>query len=221
MRLILMGPPGSGKGTLASDLVKQYDVPHISTGDIFRKHIAEKTQLGVAVTNYIQRGALVPDNLTIDMVKDRLEQPDCAKGFLLDGFPRTIPQAEALDGLPVIKQNALTAVLNLVVRDETILKRLSGRRHCSVCGQGYNLVYMPPRREGICDRCGGEIKQRPDDQEETVKERLMVYKKQTEPLIDYYKAKGLLLDLDNEGTIQDCFAQALQKLAERNSEVER
>jgi adenylate kinase len=213
MQLILLGPPGSGKGTLATDLVGLYQIPHISTGDIFRKNIAGKTALGCEVEAYIKRGALVPDELTIAMVKDRLDQEDCAGGYLLDGFPRTIPQAEALMAMPAVRRLPLDAVINLQVSDETILRRLSGRRHCAGCGRNYNIISLPPETPGICDDCGKPLVQRADDREETIIKRLQTYKQQTEPLIEHYRKQHLLIDIDNEGSIQACFTSVKDKLA--------
>jgi len=215
MQLILLGPPGSGKGTLAADLEQLYEIPHISTGDIFRRNIREKTALGQEAETYINRGALVPDALTITMVADRLEQDDCKRGFLLDGFPRTIVQADALARLNALQDKPLTAVLNLIVRDETILKRLSGRRMCPRCGRGYNIHSQKPCATGICDDCQVTLVQRADDKEETILKRLQTYKEQTEPLIAYYRERGLLIDADNEGTIEACFQTVRQLLDDR------
>ncbi|MCK9251625.1 MAG: adenylate kinase [Clostridiales bacterium] len=215
MQLILLGPPGSGKGTLAADLEQLYEIPHISTGDIFRRNIREKTALGQEAETYIDSGALVPDALTITMVADRLEQDDCKRGFLLDGFPRTIVQADALARLNALQDKPLTAVLNLIVRDETILKRLSGRRMCPRCGRGYNIHSQKPRAAGICDDCQVTLIQRADDKEETILKRLQTYKEQTEPLIAYYRERGLLIDADNEGTIEACFQTVRQLLDDR------
>ncbi len=215
MQLILLGPPGSGKGTLAADLEQLYEIPHISTGDIFRRNIREKTALGQEAETYMNRGALVPDELTIAMVDDRLKQDDCKHGFLLDGFPRTIVQADALARLSALQDKPLTAVLNLIVRDETILKRLSGRRMCPRCGRGYNIHSQKPRAAGICDDCQVTLVQRADDKEETILKRLQTYKEQTEPLIAYYRERGLLIDADNEGTIEACFQTVRQLLDDR------
>ena len=215
MQLILLGPPGSGKGTLAADLVELYQVPHISTGDIFRKNMENGTKLGRKAELFMQRGELVPDELTITMVEDRLAQHDCTQGFILDGFPRTLPQAAALEKMPAVKKRPLDAVINLQVSDATILKRLSGRRHCSECGRSYNIISMPPREKGICDDCGHPLVQREDDCEETIIRRLKTYQQQTEPLIDYYHSKGLLMNVNNEGSIRDCFEAVRSKLADR------
>ena len=214
MQLILLGPPGSGKGTLAAELALLYQIPHISTGDIFRKHIAGKTALGSQVEDYIRRGALVPDTLTIAMVQDRLNEKDCAPGYLLDGFPRTIPQAEALAAMPAVRHQPLDVVINLLVSDTTILRRLSGRRHCSGCGRNYNTLSNPPIVPEVCDHCGQRLVQRPDDHAETVIRRLQTYRQQTQPLIEYYRNKGLLIDVDNEGSAQRCYETVRGRLAD-------
>lgn len=214
MQLILLGPPGSGKGTLAEDLIRIYRIPHISTGDIFREHIRLKTELGRQVDACIQRGALVPDNLTIAMVAGRLTDPDCGQGFLLDGFPRTIAQAVALDAMPAIASRPLTAVINIQVSEKTILERLSGRRICPGCGASYNIVSIPPLRQGICDACGGKLVQRTDDLPETILRRLKTYADQTEPLIGYYRDRGLLFDIDNEGAVGSSMDAVRRKIAE-------
>lgn len=203
MKLILLGAPGSGKGTLAADLKTIYNIPHISTGDIFRKNIGDKTTLGLKASEYISKGLLVPDDLTIDMVTDRISQPDCINGFLLDGFPRTIPQADALAGILDKAGTSLTAVINVTISDELVLKRLSNRRVCSNCGFSYNLISLPPKQTGICDKCGGNVIQRDDDFEETITKRLATYHIQTQPLVDYYRHLGLLFDVSNDGKAED------------------
>lgn len=201
MHIVLLGAPGSGKGTLAADLVRFYGLPHISTGDIFRQNIKEKTPLGQTASQYINKGALVPDEVTIAMVADRLSHPSCAAGFMLDGFPRTVAQAEALAAILASMNKSLTAVINLDVKEQTIIDRLSCRRVCANCGRGYNIVSIPSKVEGICDVCGGKLVQRDDDKPETVIERLQTYRRQTEPLIDYYRQLGLLVTIDNEGDV--------------------
>jgi adenylate kinase len=215
MQLILLGPPGSGKGTLADDLARIYQIPHISTGDIFRQNIRDNTPLGQEAAAYIRSGTLVPDSLTIALVADRLSQDDCQTGFLLDGFPRTRPQAEALTDLLVKRSQPLTAVLNLNVADETILHRLSGRQLCSGCGRGYNTHSMPSRVAGICDDCGSPLIQREDDRPETVRQRLRTYYQQTQPLIGYYRQMDVLVDIDNEGSIGSSLEYALGVLDAR------
>ena len=202
MQIILLGPPGSGKGTLAADLVRQYDLEHLSTGDIFRQNIKEKTPLGLNASEYIHAGKLVPDEVTIAMVADRLNQPQQGKGFLFDGFPRTVAQAEALGSIFNEKDTPLTAVINLVVSEETIINRLSNRRLCASCGRGYNVISIRPKVENVCDQCGGKLIQREDDKPETIRIRLETYRNQTEPLIEYYRAADRLIDIDNAGSIQ-------------------
>ncbi|MDD2374823.1 MAG: adenylate kinase [Eubacteriales bacterium] len=206
MQLILLGAPGSGKGTLAADLKSIYEIPHISTGDIFRKNISEKTELGIKAENYINNGQLVPDEITIEMVADRLSQVDCEQGFLLDGFPRTIPQADALAAILNDKGIKLTGVINVTISDELVLKRLTSRRVCSQCGASYNLISLPPEVDGICDKCGGQVVQRDDDHEETIKKRLETYHNQTKPLVDYYRNQNLIFDISNEGKPEDAVA---------------
>ena len=191
MRIILLGPPGAGKGTQAKVLTKELDIPHISTGDILRKAIEEKTPLGLKAKKYMDKGYLVPDDLIINLIKERIRREDCKKGFLLDGFPRTIPQAEALG-----KISNIDKVTKLKIANEVAIERLSGRRTCKDCGAMYHVIYIPPRKEGICDRCGGELIIREDDKEEAVLKRLEVYREETRPLIEYYKKKGLLAIID-------------------------
>lgn len=191
MKLIFLGPPGAGKGTLAVLAKEALNLPHISTGDIFRANIKEGTPLGLKVKKILDSGALVPDETTIEIVQDRLAKPDCHSGYLLDGFPRTVQQAQALDGFAKPE-----AVVNFVLADEIIIQRLSGRRVCKTCGASFHLQNLPPKKDGVCDHCSGELIQRPDDAPEAIQERLRVYKAQTEPLIDFYRQKGLLKDID-------------------------
>jgi adenylate kinase len=191
MKLVFLGPPGAGKGTLATLAKQALYLPHISTGDIFRSNIKEGTPLGLKVKKILDSGGLVPDETTIEIVQDRLNKPDCQTGFILDGFPRTIAQAEALETFA-----APQVVINFILADEIIIQRLSGRRVCKVCGASYHLQNLPPRREGLCDQCGGELIQRPDDTTQAIKERLSVYTAQTQPLIEYYRKKGTLKDID-------------------------
>jgi adenylate kinase len=203
MRLILLGAPGAGKGTQAVTLAEKLNVPHISTGDIFRSNIREGTPLGKLVKEYLDRGALVPDEATIQIVKDRLQQEDCKNGFILDGFPRTIPQAESLDRELGKMDMPLDYVIDISVPDSEIIKRLSGRRVCSKCSMSYHTVFGPPKTEGICDSCGAPVVQRDDDREETVLNRLKTYHEQTEPLIDFYGRKGKLLTIDGRSKVAE------------------
>ena len=191
MNFVFLGPPGAGKGSLAVKVAADYQIPHISTGDIFRANIKAQTPLGVKVKAIIDSGSLVSDELTFELVKDRLAQDDCKNGYILDGFPRTIPQAEMLDGLV-----SDLKVVNFVIQDEIVIGRLSTRRVCKACGANYNIKTLPPKVEGVCDKCGGELYQRDDDKQESILHRMDVYREQTEPLINYYKGKGKITDLD-------------------------
>jgi adenylate kinase len=194
--LILLGAPGAGKGTQASRIVDDYGIPHISTGDILRRAVANSTAMGLEAKKYMDAGELVPDSVVIGIVKDRLQEPDTAKGFLMDGFPRTIPQAEALDKALEGLDRAVTKVIVLLVDEGLILKRMAGRRVCRDCQAPYNIYFNKAKVEGVCDRCGGELYQRDDDNEATVLNRLDVYRKQTEPLIDYYDQAGVVVRVD-------------------------
>ncbi|MCI6001123.1 MAG: adenylate kinase [Finegoldia magna] len=196
MRLILLGPPGAGKGTQAKRVIEEFDIPHISTGDIFRKNIKEKTELGQKVEGLLAEGKLVPDELTIEIVWDRLDQEDCKNGFLLDGFPRTIPQAEALDEGLAKRGLKLDRVLNIDVDKDSLVKRLSGRRVCPNCGASYHIDNNPPKVEGICDVCQTPVIQREDDKEQTVLDRIKVYNSQTKPLVDFYNKQDLVFTVD-------------------------
>lgn len=196
MRLILLGPPGAGKGTQAKRVIEEFDIPHISTGDIFRKNIKEKTELGQKVEGLLAEGKLVPDELTIEIVWDRLDQEDCKNGFLLDGFPRTIPQAEALDEGLDKRGLKLDRVLNIDVDKDSLVKRLSGRRVCPNCGASYHIDNNPPKVEGICDVCQTPVIQREDDKEQTVLDRIKVYDSQTKPLVDFYNKQDLVFTVD-------------------------
>ena len=206
MRIILLGPPGAGKGTQAALLVQKLSVPHISTGDIFRQAIGEGTPLGKKAKEYIDQGQLVPDQITVGIVRERVAQDDCRTGFLLDGFPRTKVQAEALDEILASMGTALDAVVNLDVPRELLISRLTGRRVCRSCGATYHLVFSPPAADGICGNCGGELYQRSDDSEETVGRRLSVYEEQTAPLIAYYSEQGLLRKIPGDGPIDQVLA---------------
>ena len=188
---IFLGPPGAGKGSLAVKVAADYKIPHISTGDIFRANIKAQTPLGVKVKAIIDSGSLVSDELTFELVKDRLAQDNCKNGYILDGFPRTIPQAEMLEGLV-----SDVKVVNFEIKDEIVIKRLSTRRVCKACGANYNVLTLKPKVEGICDKCGGELYQRDDDKQESILHRMDVYREQTEPLINFYKEKGKITDLD-------------------------
>jgi adenylate kinase len=207
MRILLMGPPGAGKGTQAAKIAAHFGIPHISTGDIFRAAINSGSELGKKLKQFLDSGQLVPDEVTIAVVRERLEQPDCEDGFLLDGFPRTIPQAEALDKMLEQMGKELDIVLNISVAPEIIVQRLSGRRICRNCGATYHVKFQPPRQPGVCDHCGGELYQRSDDNEETVKERLDVYTKQTAPLLDYYRERGLLYQIDGDQSIDQVWSE--------------
>lgn len=205
MRMILLGPPGAGKGTQAKLISEKYSIPHISTGDIFRKNISEKTPLGVKAKEYIDKGQLVPDELTIDLVNDRLTHEDCKTGFLLDGFPRTVKQAEALENFLNKNNQSLDTALLINVPSSFILERMTGRRVCPSCGASYHIKFNPPKIEGICDVCKAEVIQRKDDTEETVKERIEVYDRQTQPLVDFYAPKDQLFVVDGTQSIDQVF----------------
>jgi adenylate kinase len=194
--LILLGPPGAGKGTQASRIVAEYGIPHISTGDILRAAVKNQTQMGLEAKRYMDAGELVPDSVVIGIVKDRLQEPDTAKGFLMDGFPRTIPQAEALNEVLEGLGRAITKTLVLLVDEDLLIRRLTGRRICRSCQTPFHVLFTPPKKDGVCDVCGGELYQRDDDTEATVCNRLEVYSKQTEPLIDYYDRAGVVARID-------------------------
>lgn len=215
MRLILLGAPGAGKGTQAVIISQKLNIPHISTGDIFRANIKEGTELGIKAKQYIDQGLLVPDDLTVSIVKDRIQKDDCKNGFLLDGFPRTIPQAQQLDDALKNMDLKLDAVINLEVPDNIIVKRMAGRRVCKGCGMVYHVVNNPPKTEGICDSCGSELIIRDDDREETVLERLKVYHEQTETLIGYYSDKGLLLNFDGTKNIAETTSEIMASLLKK------
>lgn len=202
MNILFMGPPGAGKGTQAEKVTAAFGIPHISTGDAFRRAMQEGTPLGRKAKEYVDRGLLVPDDVTNGIVRERLRQADCQNGFLLDGYPRTIAQAEALDGMLAEMGKRLEHVINLKVDRSLLLARLTGRRICKSCGATYHLSFNPPRREGVCDRCGGELFQRSDDTEEKVGTRLDEYTNKTAPLLDYYRERGLLREVDGEQDIE-------------------
>jgi adenylate kinase len=203
MNLILLGPPGAGKGTQAKMLIDAYGIPQISTGDMLREAVKNQTALGLEAKKFMDAGQLVTDEVVIGLAKDRIAQPDCEKGFMLDGFPRTVPQAEALNGVLATMGKTIDHVISIEVPASELLGRLTGRRTCKACGQGFHAMFDPPKVEGVCDKCGGELYQRDDDNEETVGNRLKVYEEQTAPLIDYYTGKGLLRPIDGVGGITD------------------
>lgn len=206
MKIVMLGAPGAGKGTQAERIAAKYGIPHISTGDIFRANIKEGTELGKKAKSYMDQGLLVPDSLTVDLVMDRIGQADCKNGYVLDGFPRTIPQAESLTEALSQKGEKLDYALDVDVPDENIVNRMSGRRACSKCGSTYHIVYAPPKTEGICDKCGAALTLRDDDKPETVKKRLKVYHDQTKPLIDYYGGENILRSVDGTQDMEKVFA---------------
>ena len=205
MKIIMLGAPGAGKGTQAKKIASKYSIPHISTGDIFRANIKNGTELGKKAKTYMDQGLLVPDELVVDLVVDRVAADDCANGYVLDGFPRTIPQAEALDAALEKMGEAMDYAINVEVPDENIVKRMSGRRACVACGATYHIEHIPPKTEGICDTCGKELILRDDDKPETVLKRLNVYHEQTQPLIDYYTGKGILKEVDGTKNMSEVF----------------
>lgn len=211
MRLIMLGAPGAGKGTQAARVAEKLQIPHISTGDIFRANLKNGTELGKKAKEYMDAGKLVPDELTCDLVADRLAQADCADGFILDGFPRTIPQAEALDKVLEKLGTTIDYAVNIDVPDEAIVSRMSGRRACVGCGATYHIVFNPPKKEDICDHCGAGLILRDDDRPETVQTRLRVYHEQTQPLIDFYGSKGNLVTVDGTQNMDDVFRSILEK----------
>lgn len=206
MKIIMLGAPGAGKGTQAKMIADKYGVPHISTGDIFRANIKNGTELGMEAKKYMDQGLLVPDELTVRILLDRVAQDDCKNGYVLDGFPRTIPQAEVLDSELTKLGDHIDYAINVDVPDENIVKRMSGRRACLTCGATYHIEHVPPKKEGICDVCGNELVLRDDDKPETVKNRLNVYHEQTQPLIDFYTEKGVLKTVDGTVPMEEVFA---------------
>ena len=212
MKIIMLGAPGAGKGTQAKQIASKYQIPHISTGDIFRANIKNGTELGKKAKEYMDQGLLVPDELTCDLVMDRISQDDCANGFVLDGFPRTIPQAEALDAALTKVGAKMDFAIDVDVPDSHIVNRMSGRRECLNCGATYHVVAIPPKKEGICDTCGKELVLRDDDKPETVQKRLDVYHDQTQPLIDYYKNQGILKSVDGTVPMEEVFANIVEIL---------
>ena len=212
MKIIMLGAPGAGKGTQAKKIAEKCGIPHISTGDIFRANIKNGTELGKKAKTYMDQGLLVPDERVCDLVVDRIQQDDCKKGYILDGFPRTIPQAESLDKALQAIGEKMDYAIDVEVPDENIVKRMGGRRACVGCGATYHLVYAPTKKEGICDACGGELILRDDDKPETVQKRLGVYHEQTQPLIDYYKNQGILREVDGSVDMEDVFKEILNIL---------
>ena len=214
MKIVMLGAPGAGKGTQAIKIADKYDIPHISTGDIFRANIKGGTELGQKAKSYIDKGELVPDEVTIGMLLDRIAQDDCKNGYVLDGFPRTIPQAESLTDALKTQGDKIDFALNIDVTDEAIIERMSGRRACPKCGATYHIVYAAPKTENICDKCGTELIIRSDDKPETVKDRLNVYHQQTEPLIAYYKAAGVLREVNGTQELPKVFEDVVAILSE-------
>ena len=212
LRTILLGAPGAGKGTVAAKIIKEYNIPHISTGDIFRDNLKRKTELGLRAQEYMTRGELVPDDLTCEIATTRLLEDDCKNGFLLDGFPRTVYQAEKLEEFLAEHGQSLDKVVQLVVDEDLLIKRLTGRRVCKNCGATFHVITIPPKEEGICDNCGEPLIQRADDTEETAVNRLKVYEEQTSPLVEYYEEKGILAPIDGAGTPDEVFQSILEVL---------
>ena len=214
MNVVLLGPPGAGKGTQAARIVEKYGVPHISTGDIFRANIKAGTELGKRAQEYMNRGELVPDELVVEIATDRLAADDCKEGFLLDGFPRTVFQAEKLDEFLASKGRKIEHVLNIEVGRDDLMARLTGRRVCKSCGASFHVVNIPPKQEGICDNCGAELVQRADDNEETASNRIEVYNRETKPLIDYYEKAGNIVNIDGGKAAEEVFAARADRLGE-------
>ena len=212
MKLVLLGPPGAGKGTQAQFLMERFGVPQVSTGDMLRTAVAAGTQLGLKAKGCMDAGELVPDAVVVGIVKERLQQSDCASGFILDGFPRTVNQANALKAALAESGLGIDRVVAFTVDEDALVQRLTGRRTCRKCGAGYHVRFDPPRLAGVCDRCAGELYQRDDDQEETIRKRLQVYRNQTEPLIQYYRSEGLLLDVDGMAPIEGVRQSILKSL---------
>lgn len=213
MKIIMLGAPGAGKGTQAKMIADKYGIPHVSTGDIFRANIKNGTQLGMEAKQYMDKGLLVPDELTVKILLDRVAQDDCKNGYVLDGFPRTIPQAEVLDKALTELGDKIDYAIDVDVPDENIVRRMGGRRACLSCGATYHIEHIPPKKEGICDTCGQELVLRDDDKPETVQNRLNVYHEQTQPLIEFYKAKGALRTVDGTVDMKDVFAAIVDILS--------
>jgi adenylate kinase len=217
MNLILLGPPGAGKGTQAVRLVEKYTIPQVSTGDMLRKAVKEKTPLGIEAKGYMNSGKLVPDEVVVGIIKDRLTEEDCRNGFILDGFPRTLVQAKKLEEMLKSEGKTIDSVLNIDVKDEVLIKRLCGRRICRACGVGFHIIFDPPTNEGICNKCGGELFQRDDDTEDTIMSRLEVYKNQTAPLIDFYGQKDMLDSVNGDAQMDEIFSNMCRAIEERIS----
>lgn len=214
MRLLIMGAPGAGKGTQAALIKEAYNIKHISTGDMFRKAISEKTPTGIEAKSYIDQGKLVPDSVTNKLVRERLSEKDCENGFLLDGYPRNLAQAEELDNILKDLGIKLDAVINVSVDDNFLIERITGRRTCTKCGSSYHVKFNKPKVEGICDECGSTLIQRPDDSEETIKNRLSVYYEKTKPVLDYYEAQNIVKNVDGIGEINEIFEKIKKELGE-------
>ena len=219
MKIIMLGAPGAGKGSQASRIATEYQLPHISTGDIFRANLKEETELGKKAKSFMDKGELVPDDITIAMLLERIHKEDCKNGYILDGFPRTIPQAEALKEALAKKDEKIDLALDVEASDELIIKRMAGRRTCPACGAIYHIVTLPPKTEGICDRCGADLIQRKDDNEETVKNRLKIYHEVTEPLISYYKKEGILEEIDGAEELDKVF-EKVKRIIHKRSRID-
>ena len=219
MKIIMLGAPGAGKGSQASRIAKEYQLPHSSTGDIFRANLKEETELGKRAKSFMDKGELVPDDITIAMLLERIHKEDCKNGYILDGFPRTIPQAEALKEALAKKDEKIDLALDVEASDELIIKRMAGRRTCPACGAIYHIVTLPPKTDGICDRCGADLIQRKDDNEETVKNRLKIYHEVTEPLISYYKKEGILEEIDGAEELDKVF-EKVKRIIHKRSRID-
>ena len=219
MKIIMLGAPGAGKGSQASRLATEYQLPHIATGDIFRANLKEETELGKRAKSFMDKGELVPDDITIAMLLERIHKEDCKNGYILDGFPRTIPQAEALKEALAKKDEKIDLALDVEASDELIIKRMAGRRTCPACGAIYHIVTLPPKTDGICDRCGADLIQRKDDNEETVKNRLKIYHEVTKPLISYYKKEGILEEIDGAEELDKVF-EKVKRIIHKRSRID-
>ena len=213
MRIILLGGPGAGKGTQAQKLSEKYGASHVATGDILRQAVKDETEMGLMAKSYMDKGQLVPDDVVIGIIEDRLAQPDVKAGIVFDGFPRTVPQAEALDKLVARLNMPLDAVVNIDTSANVVVERLSGRRTCRDCQTVYHVTYSPPKKPGVCDKCGGELYQRDDDKEETIRKRLQVYEEQTAPLLDYYQGSGKLVQVSGDNSIEEVYASICDSLS--------